>query len=121
MRVFDIVALALVSGADAFKITEHDKLAALGIANVGIDVAKNGYPNPGQCTLKNVAVRREWYVLTRSLHLKYIHLTCVFSGQCSQSRRGGTISMPSSASTPNQPLHQLPSRLEQGAALMTLS
>jgi len=62
MRLFDFAALALVSGAGAFKVTEHDKLAALGLTNVGIDVAKNGYPNPGQCTLKNVAVRREWYV-----------------------------------------------------------
>jgi tyrosinase len=61
MRFFDITALALISGAGAFKITEHDKLAALGLANVGIDVAQNGYPNPGQCTLKNVRVRREWY------------------------------------------------------------
>ena len=63
MRFFDIATLALVSGAGAFKITDHDKLAALGLANVGIDVAKHGYPNPGQCTLKNVRVRREWYVL----------------------------------------------------------
>ena len=80
MRVFDIVALALVSGADAFKITEHDKLAALGLANVGIDVAKNGYPNPGQCTLKNVAVRREWSMLTKPERRNYIDaIKCLHS------------------------------------------
>jgi len=56
-----------VGGAGAFKVTEHDELAALGLANVGIDVAKNGYPNPGQCTLKNVKVRREWYVFKSPL------------------------------------------------------
>jgi tyrosinase len=67
MRFFDIAALALVSGTGASKITEHDKLAALGLANVRIDVAKNGYPNPDQCTLKNVRVRREWYVLNFSV------------------------------------------------------
>ncbi|KAI4660374.1 uncharacterized protein J4E78_005077 [Alternaria triticimaculans] len=80
MRLLDFAALALVSGTGAFKVTEHDKLAALGLANVGIDVAKNGYPNPGQCTLKNVAVRREWSMLSKPERRNYIDaIKCLHS------------------------------------------
>lgn len=62
MRLIEIAAVALAGSASAFKITEHDKLAALGLKNLKNDVEKNGYPSPGQCTLENVAVRKEWYV-----------------------------------------------------------
>jgi hypothetical protein len=66
-------------------------LAALGLANVGIDVAKNGYPNPGQCTLKNVAVRREWYVLT--LFAPKVHSVnrCIFRSMLTKPERRNYI------------------------------
>jgi tyrosinase len=62
MRFSNTAVVALIGAVDAIKLTEHDKLAALGLINVGKDVAKNGYPSPGTCTLENVKVRKEWYV-----------------------------------------------------------
>jgi tyrosinase len=62
MRFSKTAVVALIGVVSAVKSTGHDKLAALGLINVGRDVAKNGYPSPGTCTLENVAVRKEWYV-----------------------------------------------------------
>jgi hypothetical protein len=62
MRFSKTAVVALIGAVGAVKLTEHDKLAALGLINVERDVAKNGYPSPGTCTPKNVAVRKEWYV-----------------------------------------------------------
>jgi tyrosinase len=67
MRFFEIAVVVLAGSASAFKVTEYDKLAALGQENLKNDVEKNGYPSPGQCTLENVAVRKEWYVFCPSL------------------------------------------------------
>jgi tyrosinase len=55
-----VAAAALVGSVSAIKVTEHDKLANLGLENVAKDVAKYGYPRPRTCTLKNAAVRKEW-------------------------------------------------------------
>lgn len=56
---FTTIAIAtLLGGASAF---ETDNLAAEGLAKLNLHVAYEGYPNAEQCTLKNVAVRREWY------------------------------------------------------------
>jgi hypothetical protein len=54
--------MVFLGGVGALKTTEHDKLAAQGLANVASDVEKHGYPEPGTCTLENAAVRKEWYV-----------------------------------------------------------
>lgn len=65
MRLHNLAAAALIGSAGAsFKYTEHDGLAALGMFNLGLDVALNGYPGE-KCTLKNVAVRREWFVFNQ--------------------------------------------------------
>lgn len=50
----------LASSAIAVKFMEVDSLAAQGMFNLGLNIAKNGYPSPKTCTLENVAVRREW-------------------------------------------------------------
>jgi tyrosinase len=62
MRFFKTTVVVLVGAVGAVKITKHDKLAALGLVNVGKDVANNGYPSPGTCTLETVKIRKEWYV-----------------------------------------------------------
>jgi tyrosinase len=67
MRLLAVATSALVGSVSALKVLEHDKLATQGLQNVAKDVAKNGYPSPGTCTLENAARRREWYV--RSNHL----------------------------------------------------
>jgi tyrosinase len=62
--LFSRITVATLFGsvsAASFKKTEHDRLAELGLKNLERDVAKNGYPQPQQCTLKNAAIRREWY------------------------------------------------------------
>ncbi|KNG48656.1 Di-copper centre-containing protein [Stemphylium lycopersici] len=80
MRLIEIAAVALAGSASAFKITEHDKLAALGLENLKNDVEKNGYPSPGQCTLENVAVRKEWALLTTPERRNYIDaIKCLHS------------------------------------------
>jgi tyrosinase len=66
MRLLAVAAAALVGSVSAIKVTEHDKLAALGLENVAKDVAKYGYPRPGTCKLENAAVRKEWYVCSPS-------------------------------------------------------
>ena len=57
--------------ADAFAIGV-DLLAVKGIFNLGMDVAFNGYPNRGKCTLANVAVRKEWGNLSKQERREYI-------------------------------------------------
>ena len=62
MKLSLILTAGLLGGANAgaIKFMENDALAAKGMANLAVHVAKNGYPAPEKCTLKNVAVRREW-------------------------------------------------------------
>lgn len=68
MRFSQVAAASLVGSVGAFNFGEHDALSALGVFNLGLDAAINGLPNPGQCTLKNVAIRREWCVYLRLLY-----------------------------------------------------
>lgn len=60
MRLFGIPALALASSVTAVKVTEHDKLAVLGLENLQRYVAENGSPDPGTCTPETASVRKEW-------------------------------------------------------------
>jgi len=60
MRLFGLSALALASGVTAVKVTEHDKLAVLGLENLQRYVAENGSPSPGTCTPETASVRKEW-------------------------------------------------------------
>lgn len=65
MKVGSLAAAAFLSGVgaaplDARNFLETDALAAEGVFNLGLNVAFHGYPNPSKCTLKNVAIRREW-------------------------------------------------------------
>lgn len=67
MKISTIVAAALLGGASAAPLEERtylesDALTAKGAYNLGVYIAKNGYPNPQKCTLQNAAIRREWYV-----------------------------------------------------------
>ena len=72
--------LALTAGllggasASAIKFMENDVLAAKGMASLAVHVAQNGYPAPEKCTLKNVAVRREWSVNIQH-EASFSHLT----------------------------------------------
>ena len=58
MRLTAITIAALLGGTSAF---ETEKLAEEGLAKLNLHVAREGYPNAENCTLDNVAVRREWY------------------------------------------------------------
>jgi hypothetical protein len=60
MRLFGISALALAASVTAVKVTEHDKLAAVGLERLQRYVAENGSPEPGTCTLETASVRKEW-------------------------------------------------------------
>lgn len=67
MKFSSIAIVALVGSVGAAPLDtragyQTDALAAQGAANLAAYVAKNGYPSK-QCTLKNVAVRKEWYLL----------------------------------------------------------
>jgi hypothetical protein len=62
MHLHAIAATALLGLVATSKITEHDRLAVKGLANVAKDVAAHGYPKPGTCTLDTARVRKEWYV-----------------------------------------------------------
>lgn len=63
MRFITTAAItSAVIGAAGAMLMETDILAAAGLAKLGLHVAINGYPNPEQCTLENVSVRREWCV-----------------------------------------------------------
>lgn len=61
MRFSSIAAATLIGSASAtLKFGEQEALAANAVFNIGLDAALNGYPSPNTCTLKNVAIRREW-------------------------------------------------------------
>ncbi len=64
MRFSSIAVAAVLFGAGsaspAFKFGEQEALAAKAVINIGVNAAQNGYPSPKTCTLRNVAVRREW-------------------------------------------------------------
>ncbi|KAF2263579.1 Di-copper centre-containing protein [Lojkania enalia] len=80
MKFSRVAAAALVSGAGAAPLDldkrgiflETDALAAAGVFNLGLHVALNGYPNPQKCTLRNVAIRREWSMLSTQEKKDYI-------------------------------------------------
>jgi hypothetical protein len=59
MKISTLTAALLIGSVSAF-FQEHDLLAAKGLEKLAVHVARNGYPNPEKCTLKNVSVRREW-------------------------------------------------------------
>jgi hypothetical protein len=66
MKFPSVAIVALVGSVGAAPLDtrngyQTDALAAQGAANLAAYVDKNGYPNK-QCTLKNVAVRKEWYI-----------------------------------------------------------
>lgn len=55
------VTVGLAGSASAtVKSTENDALAAKGMFNVGLHIAKHGYLGPDTCTSENVHARREW-------------------------------------------------------------
>lgn len=65
MKLSSVAAAALLGCVGAAPLEsrtflETDALAANGVFNLGLNVAYHGYPNAQKCTLKNVAVRREW-------------------------------------------------------------
>ncbi|KAF3049044.1 hypothetical protein E8E11_008917 [Didymella keratinophila] len=73
MRFSTIATAALIGSASAtFKFGEQEALAANAVFNIGLNAAQNGYPSPNTCTLKNVAVRREWSTLSKNEKLNYI-------------------------------------------------
>ena len=59
---FSTATVAVLLGGTSATFLESNVLAAEGLTKLGIHVAVHGYPNGDHCTLKNVAVRREWYV-----------------------------------------------------------
>jgi hypothetical protein len=59
MKISTLTAALLIGSVSAI-FQEHDLLAAKGLEKLTVHVARNGYPNPEKCTLKNVSVRREW-------------------------------------------------------------
>jgi tyrosinase len=59
MKISTLTVALLIGSVSAF-FQEHDVLAAKGLEKLAVHVARNGYPNPEKCTLKNVSVRREW-------------------------------------------------------------
>ncbi|KAH7120911.1 hypothetical protein B0J11DRAFT_438268 [Dendryphion nanum] len=67
-----LVTSATTAPLEQRTILETDSLAALGVLNLGIYVAKNGYPNHKKCGLFNTALRREWSTLLPSEKKDYI-------------------------------------------------
>ena len=65
MKLSQIATSALIACVSA-RFGEHDAMAAHGLFNLGLHVAINGYPNGDICTLKNVRIRKEWYVENHS-------------------------------------------------------
>jgi tyrosinase len=59
MKVSNLV-VAMFCGSTGATIMGNDVLAAQALAKLSLNVAQHGYPDAGKCTLKNVAVRREW-------------------------------------------------------------
>ncbi|KAF2002056.1 Di-copper centre-containing protein [Amniculicola lignicola CBS 123094] len=79
MRFSTVATAAIVGSVGAapldtrsFNFLETDALAAVGVFNLGLNVALNGYPNAPKCTLANVAVRREWSSLSSGEKKEYI-------------------------------------------------
>lgn len=54
-------SVAALLGSTSAGILESDRLATEGLVKLVTYVAENGYSNAEQCTLENVAVRRECY------------------------------------------------------------
>ncbi|KAF2000175.1 Di-copper centre-containing protein [Amniculicola lignicola CBS 123094] len=71
MRLTVVVIAAIISGV-VTTVLESDALAARGLSNLKLHVARSGYPSPETCTWKNVVRRREWSRLKRSEKLNYI-------------------------------------------------
>lgn len=61
MRVL-ILAIAALASCVSATFGQHDALAAQGLLELSLHVATEGLPEPKTCSLKNVRVRREWYV-----------------------------------------------------------
>jgi hypothetical protein len=61
MKISTLVVAALASCPSA-TFGQHDVLAAEGLLKLGLHVAIEGVPEPKACSLKNIKVRREWYV-----------------------------------------------------------
>ncbi|KAF2111019.1 hypothetical protein BDV96DRAFT_194702 [Lophiotrema nucula] len=79
MKISTLAASALLIVAGAVPLDkrvnnflETDALAATGVFNLGLYVALHGYPNPQKCTLSNVAIRREWSMLSTQEKKDYI-------------------------------------------------
>ncbi|KAF1834931.1 Di-copper centre-containing protein [Decorospora gaudefroyi] len=66
------IASAAPNNAHKKKYQENDRLAHKGMANLKAYVAKNGYPAPEKCTLKNASVRKEWSSLSKRQRRDYI-------------------------------------------------
>jgi tyrosinase len=65
MKLSNVLVAALASVASAKdKPQEVDALAAQGLHKLEAYYSKNALPSPRTCTLDNVAVRREWWVLS---------------------------------------------------------
>jgi len=60
MKIFAYLSVALVGSTSSAKFMENDRLAAEGMAKLGVHLAENGIPCPGTCTLDKASVRREW-------------------------------------------------------------
>ncbi|KAJ8117333.1 hypothetical protein OPT61_g1455 [Boeremia exigua] len=71
MKILAFAFVGVLAYTEAFFL-ESDVLAAAGLGKLSLYVAENGYPNAEQCTLENVAIRREWSTLHRSEKLDYI-------------------------------------------------
>ncbi|KAF1837597.1 Di-copper centre-containing protein [Decorospora gaudefroyi] len=70
----------LFSIVGAQKLIEHDKLAASGLRNLEQYIKRNGVPSPGTCTMYNVAVRKEWSMLSKAERRNYIEaIQCIHS------------------------------------------
>ncbi|KAF2186462.1 Di-copper centre-containing protein [Zopfia rhizophila CBS 207.26] len=83
MKYSSLAAIALIGSVGAAPLEartflEVDGLAVQGVFNLGMYIAKNGYPNPKKCTLENVAVRKEWGLLLPHERKNYINaVQCV--------------------------------------------
>jgi tyrosinase len=56
------LAAVITMGSVGASFVENDALAAEALAKLTTNVAQHGYPNAEECTLDNVAVRKEWSV-----------------------------------------------------------
>ncbi|KAF2737663.1 Di-copper centre-containing protein [Polyplosphaeria fusca] len=77
MKIASFIAVTLLGAAGAIPLEqraflETDALAAEGVLKLGLYVAKYGYPDPKKCTLSNVAVRKEWSMLSAQEKKDYI-------------------------------------------------